>query len=251
MIKLSGLIAAAAGVAVIAIACSSSGAGGRKVEIAQTDSGCTPTSIAVTPGEKLNLTLKNTSSSDAYEIEGIDGAKLEETAAHKGKTISVGYTVPSGGEVHKLKCYVAAGISTIIELVPASAGTPAATAAGAQTSPATATTDSAESETSVAITLADYTVTADKPSVSAGKIRLIATNVSREQAHELAVLKTKPDGSFDNLGEAEAIAPGAGGSVRLKLAAGTYTLACLIAAGEAGSTVDHYQQGMHSEFVVK
>ena len=252
MKKLSGLIVAAVGTLVLGVACSSSGAGGRKVEITQASKGCTPTSIAVTPGEKLNLTLKNTSSSDAYELEGIEGTKLEETVVHEGKTLSVGYTVPSGSDIHKLKCYVPAGTSTIIELVPDSAGTPEATAASTGKSPAAGTTESASgSATSVAITLTEYTVTADKPSVNAGKIHFIATNVSKSQTHELAVLKTKSDGSFDNLGEAEAIAPGAGGSVELDLPPGTYTLACLIAPGEAGSTVDHYQQGMHSEFTVK
>jgi len=32
---------------------------------------------------------------------------------------------------------------------------------------------------------------------------------------------------------------------------GKYELACLITPGEFGATVDHYQQGMHTEFIVK
>jgi uncharacterized cupredoxin-like copper-binding protein len=53
------------------------------------------------------------------------------------------------------------------------------------------------------------------------------------------------------MGEVEDIDPGSGGSVTINLAAGKYQLACLIVPGEAGSTVDHYQQGMHTDFTVK
>jgi uncharacterized cupredoxin-like copper-binding protein len=251
MKSVRGLVLAATGLLVFAVACASSGAGGRKVQITQKDEGCTPTSIAVQPGEKLNLLLKNESSSDAYEAEGIEGTKLEEVVVHQGKTLSVGYTVPSGTGIHKVKCYVPAGPSTIIELVAddASGATIAATPAVAA-SPSASTTADASAGTSVAVTLVEYTVTADKPSVPAGKINFIATNVSKSQVHELAVLKVKPDGTFDNLGEVEAIDPGKGGAVELDLAPGAYELACLIAPGEAGSTADHYQQGMHTAFTV-
>jgi uncharacterized lipoprotein len=114
MKKMSGLVAVAVALALVA-ACSSSGAGGREVRITQRDDGCEPTSISVTPGEKLKLVVTNESSKD-YEIEGIEGAKLEELVVPKGKTRSPGYTVPEGAGVHKLKCYVPAGPSTIIEL---------------------------------------------------------------------------------------------------------------------------------------
>ena len=255
MKKMSGIALAAAGLVVFAAACESSGAGGRKVEITQKDDGCTPTSIAVTPGEKLNLVVKNESDSDTYEVEGVDGTKLEEFVVHKGKTRSAGYTVPDGAGTHKMKCYVPAGPSTIIELVAGGASTTASPGAptAASGSPVTSATAEAggEADTSVAVTLADYTVTVDKTSVAAGKIRFIATNVSGEHVHELYVLKTKPDGTFDKLGEVEAIEPQKGGSMVLALAPGAYQLACLIAIGEAGSTVDHYQQGMHSVFTVR
>jgi uncharacterized cupredoxin-like copper-binding protein len=184
-------------------------------------------------------------------VEGIDGTKLEEVVIHEGKTLSVGYTVPSGGDVQKLKCYVPAGSSTIIELVPSNAGTSEAGASPASSPAAGATTESGDFDTSVAVTLIEYAITADKPSVKAGKIQFIATNVSKDQVHELAVLKRNADGTFENMGEIEDVAPQSGGTVTLDLAAGAYELACLIAPGEAGSTVDHYQQGMHSDFTVQ
>jgi hypothetical protein len=49
----------------------------------------------------------------------------------------------------------------------------------------------------------------------------------------------------------ESIEPQTGGSMVLDLPPGTYQLACLIAIGESGSTVDHYQQGMHTVFTVR
>jgi plastocyanin/uncharacterized cupredoxin-like copper-binding protein len=249
----SGPPVVAAGLLVFAAACASSGAGGRKVEITQSDGGCSPAVVGVTPGEKLNLVVKNASGSDAYEMEGVDGAKLEEVVVHQGKTLSVGYDVPSGTGVHKIKCYVPAGPSTIIELVAGGSATPPAASARETASPsANATAPSGETaDTSVAVTLVDYGVTADKPSVEAGRIRFIATNTSASQMHELAVLRTKPDGSFDNLGEIENMDPEKGGSIVLDLTPGAYQLACLITIGEAGSTVDHYQQGMHVAFTVR
>jgi len=98
-----------------AVACSSSGEGGRVVDVTQADDGCTPTSIAATPGEKLNLKVKNTTG-NSYEIEGIEGAQLEEILVPEGRTREVGYTVPSEGGTFKLKCYVPGGVSTIIEI---------------------------------------------------------------------------------------------------------------------------------------
>jgi plastocyanin len=256
MKKMSGIALAAAGLIVFAAACESSGAGGRKVEITQKDDGCTPKSVAVTPGEKLNLVVKNESTNDAYEVEGIDGTKLEEFVVHKGSTRSAGYSVPDGAGTHNVKCYVPAGTSTIIELVAggvSSAGSPGAAPSAAGASPAASDTAEAggEAGASVAVSLGDYTMTTDKTSVAAGQIRFIATNASKDQVHELAVLKTKDDGAFDNIGEIEAIDPEHGGSVVLDLKPGVYQLACLIAIGESGSTVDHYQQGMHTVFTVR
>lgn len=252
MSHVSATLAAAAALLVLASACASSGSGGRKVEITQGDDGCSPTTVPISPGEKLNLVVKNVSNSDVYELEGIDGTKLEEVVVHKGKSLSVGYTVPSGGGVHKLKCYVPAGTSTIIELVAGEVDrTTPPPATAVVTATASASSAGASADTSVAVTLAEYSVAADKPTVKARKIRLIATNTSATQVHELAVLKTKADGSFDNAGEIEDIEPQASGSIVLDLSSGSYQLACIIAIGQAGSTVDHYQQGMHTAFAVQ
>ena len=255
--RMCGLIAAA-GLLVLGAACSSSGAGGRVVAITQTNEGCTPATVSVTPGEKLNLKVKNDSSNDVYEVDGIDGAKLEEFAVPQGKTRSIGYDVPDGAGVHKIKCYVPGGPTTIIELV-AGGGAQVKPTAPSNVDPTRSSSTAAAAPTTagvsgggttVAVSLVEYTVTPDKTSVKAGKIKFIATNISKSQQHELAVLKIKADGSFDKAGEIEAIAPEQGGAIDLDLQPGAYRLACLIVPGEAGSTVDHYQQGMHVDFTV-
>ena len=249
MKNVSSLAMAAAGILVLGAACASSGAGGRKVQITQKDDGCTPKSIAVTAGEKLDLVVTNESAADAYEVEGIDGTKLEEFVVHKGTTRSAGYTVPDGAGTHNVKCYVPAGTSTIIQLVAGGAGA----SSKADSSPVAAEPPDGGGDVgaSVVVTLVEYSVTADKATAPAGKVRFSATNVSKSLVHELAVLKTKADGTFENMGEIEGIQPEHGGTVVLDLKPGAYQLACLIAAGEAGSTVDHYKQGMHTAFTVQ
>lgn len=117
MQQLCRLLAGATILLVLGAACSSSGAGGREVQIVQKDDGCTPTSISVTAGEKVKLVVKNESSHD-YEIEGIEGTKFEELIIPEGKTRTPGYSVPNDAGTHRFKCYVPGGASTIIELVP-------------------------------------------------------------------------------------------------------------------------------------
>ena len=236
----SGLLAAL-GILLIATACSESGAGGREVLITQGKDACSPARIDVTAGEKLQLVVTNDSDQDVYEVEGIEGTKVEEFVVPSGKTRKAGYTVPSGDGTYKLKCYVPAGPSTIIELVAGTGGT---------TPEAQSTTASGTADDTVEVGLIEYSVTSDKASVKAGRIKFVAENTSKSQVHELAVLRKMDDGQFDNEGEIEDIGAGDGGEVVLELEPGDYELACLIAAGEAGSTVDHYEEGMKIPFTV-
>jgi len=231
---------------ILAVACSSSGAGGREVDITQSDDGCTPATIDATPGEKLDLKVTNNTGKD-YEVEGIEGANLEEVIIPGGRTREAGYTVPGEGGVTKIKCYVPGGVSTIIE-VHAGGGLSSSPTASAGASNSASAGAAAES---VTVGLKEFEVTPSTASVDAGAIEFDATNNSKTMVHELAVLKVKDDGTFENMGEVEDIDPGGSGSVTLNLAAGKYQVACLIVPGEAGSTVDHYQQGMHTDFTVK
>lgn len=231
--------------AIAAAACSSSGAGGREIDVTQSDDGCSPATIEATPGEKLNLKVKNDTSKD-YEVEGIEGTNLEEVIIPGDRTREVGYNVPDGGGTFKIKCYVPGGTSTIIEVRAGVGGSPSASAGGS-TSPSAA----AAADTTVTVGLKEFEVTPSVASVNAGSIEFDASNNSTTMVHELAVLRVKDDGTFENMGEVEDIDPGSGGSVVIDLTAGKYQLACLIVPGEAGSTVDHYEEGMHTEFTVK
>lgn len=237
-----------AGASVIAMACSASGAGGREVNITQVVGGCTPTVIDATPGEKLNLVVRNDSGKD-YEIEGIDGAKLEEMIVPDGRKRSVGYGVPDSGGVSKIKCYIPGGVATIIEVraggsTDSGSERPGGQGEGEQ-SPA-----GGEPGATVNVALDEFTVEPDRASVPAGRVEFVAVNRG-DEVHELYVLRFKDGAAFAVAGEIESIAPGESGSMTLDLPAGEYQLACLIVPGEAGSTADHYKEGMHTEFTVK
>jgi hypothetical protein len=232
--------------ALLTLACSSSGEGGREILITQTDDGCSPESVDVEPGEKLKLTGKN-ETGNIYELEGTNGTQLEEVIIPEGRTRSVGYTVPDEESTYDVKCYQPGGASTIVKLV-AGAGTASDSeddevdSAGGNDDPA---------DTTVAVELTEYKVTPSETSVAAGNIQFDAENLSTEQVHELAVLRVKEDGGFDVMGEIEDIPAGESGMIRLQLDSGTYELSCLIVPGEAGSTADHYAEGMHTEFTVE
>ncbi len=243
----TGVIAALGGLTALAAACSGGG-DGREVQISQDDSGCAPASIPVKTGEKLNLVVKNNSGKD-YEVEGIEGTALQEVVVPGGRTRNIGYTVPDEAGVYKLKCYVPGDVTTIIEM-PAEGSSVAGSPQSRQVAPGAA--DGGPADDTVRIRLLEFSETPDKTSVKAGRIEFVAENASTSMVHELAVLKVKEDGSFDGIiGEIDHLQPGTTGAIKLDLGPGRYELACLIAAGEAGSLVDHYKAGMHTAFVVE
>ena len=100
---------------VLAIACGSSGEGGRQVQITQSEDGCTPTRIEADTGEKLKFVMTN-ETGGIYELEGEEGTEFEEVVVPEGKTRSAGFTVPDEAGTYPLKCYVPDGVETIIEV---------------------------------------------------------------------------------------------------------------------------------------
>jgi uncharacterized cupredoxin-like copper-binding protein len=101
---------------------------------------------------------------------------------------------------------------------------------------------------------ADLTEWSVKPStteVNAGTIKFAGHNKGT-QVHEIALITLNADGSRHEIEDHEGLKPGESGDFTVKnLKAGKYELVCLLAPGQFGSTVDHYQQGMHTEFTVK
>ncbi|MSQ31187.1 MAG: hypothetical protein EXR64_04055 [Dehalococcoidia bacterium] len=69
--------------------------------------------------------------------------------------------------------------------------------------------------------------------------------------HKLAVLRARANGTKQNTGEVEDFKAKTSGEIVLDLPAGRYELACLIAKGEEGSAVDHYETGMRIPFEVR
>lgn len=103
----------------------------------------------------------------------------------------------------------------------------------------------------VKVDMIEFKMLPDKGSVASGPTKFIAANTSTSMVHELAVLRVKDDGTFENTGEVEDVDPGKSGEIVLDLPAGKYVLACLLVPGEAGSTHDHFKEGMKIDFEVK
>ncbi|MBI2766192.1 MAG: cupredoxin domain-containing protein [Chloroflexi bacterium] len=235
-----------AGLPLLFAACGADTGDRRVIEIVQKEDGCTPASITLKAGEKVAFQVKN-EAGKTKEVEGIEGTKLPEVTIPGGRTRTVNYTAPGSEGTAKIKCYQPGGATTIIELNVS--GTAAVTEDGDQTDTSRVTGKPAND--TVNVSLIEFSVTPDKASVAAGPTKFVATNTSKTQVHELAVLRVKDDGSFETAGEVEDIEPGKSGEVVLDLPAGKYQLACLIAPGEAGSTADHFKEGMHTSFEVK
>jgi uncharacterized cupredoxin-like copper-binding protein len=246
MFRTPGVGLLAAFVAVALAACGGDDGPRRIVQIAQTDEACSPAAIDAKAGERLTFEIKNDGKKD-HEVEGIEGMKLEELLVPAGRTRNLDYTTPKSGGTQKIKCYIPGGSSTIIEVrVSGDMGA----APGGSSGPGKAALTTKKAQATITVDLTEFRVVPDAPKVGAGPTKFVARNVSKMYVHELAVLRVKADGSFENMGEVEDIDPGKSGEVVLDLAKGRYVLACLIVPGQAGSPVDHFQQGMRVDFEV-
>jgi uncharacterized cupredoxin-like copper-binding protein len=105
-------------------------------------------------------------------------------------------------------------------------------------------------KTTVDVALQEWSVTPSVSSVEAGDVHFVVSNKGT-MVHELAVIQVDPDGNKREVAEIEDVAVGSTLDFTTKLAPGHYQLACLLVPGESGATVDHYMQGMHTEFTVE
>ena len=121
-------------------------------------------------------------------------------------------------------------------------------------------------ETSVAVTLQEYSVLPGQASAPAGKVTFVATNKGPKDMHELVVVKTdldpgslpkKADGSVDEEGagitavdEIAEFAPNSTQQMTVTLTAGKYVLFCNVVETEDGKTEAHYTLGMRAAFLV-
>lgn len=228
-------------------ACTGGGSDVRTIRVEATDAACDPASFEVDAGQRLRLVLANESDA-AYSLSDPEG-RIETLEAAPGEEAEQFADLPEGSATYVLRCTSEAGLETEVRIRAGEAGGTEPTRASSPRAGDTSSPD--DPDTTLAVSLADYTVTLSETTVRAGRVMFIATNVSAGQSHELNILQLQPDGSFQNEGGIPAMAPQQGGAVLGSLRAGTYRIACLIEIGEQGSTVDHYQQGMWADLVVE
>lgn len=237
-------------VAVLLTGCSGGGdAPRRTIEIIADNQACTPARIEVKAGERVAFEVKNQASGDR-EFEGVDGTKIEEVLIPAGRTRTIPYTVQESSTPLKVKCYIPAGPTTLIELAVTGKAASGGGQADEKGDESPFKTSKAPQAT-VTVHMDSFVMKPDMMSVSAGPIRFMAMNDHASEVHELAVLRLKEDGSYQNAGEVEDVAPKRSGSITLDLPKGKYVLACLITPGEAGSKTDHFKSGMRVDFEVR
>ncbi len=242
------VLATVAAVAIFAVACGDDSGSRRVINVKIAADACSPDSIDLKTGEDVTFAVKNESSDDR-EFEGINGTKISEVIVPAGRTRNIDYNAPGQAGTATVKCYIPGGKTTLITLNVSGSATGGDAKEPGAAEDNSRKTDKAPNAT-INVKLVSFEVTADKPSVKAGPTKFVATNASPKDVHELAVLRVKDDGKFENTGEVEDIDPGKSGEVVLDLPKGRYVLACLITPGEEGSTVDHFKQGMRLDFEV-
>jgi hypothetical protein len=215
----------------------------RTLHIAAGDAGCTPGEVDVSPGQRLRIVVENEGASE-YRIRDDDG-RLEEIVVEPGEEASAFYFVPEGSGIYALRCHTREQ-ETEVRLIAGVEGQPTAP----PIIDGSGTPVSGAPDETVAVTLLDYSITPSKQSIVPGRVNFIATNISSQQAHQLNILQLLVDGSFRNIAGAGLVEPQQGGAVLVELQPGVYRLACLIRIGEAGSEIDHYQQGMWTDIEV-
>lgn len=226
----------------LGVACDSSGEGGREVVITQTDDGCTPARIEATTGEKLKLVVNNEASGD-FEVEGIEGTKLEEVVVPEGRTRTPGFRVPDDAGTSKIKCYIPGGATTIIEVV--------ASAEGASAAPTPTVDIFAATPVAQTVHMSEWKIEGMPERISHGGVIDFTAVNDGTVVHQLSVLKVLDGDRLDFNSQTAELAPGQSGVMSVLLDPGTYQLACLIAPGQAGSTENHLVNGMKARFVVE
>jgi uncharacterized cupredoxin-like copper-binding protein len=172
------------------------------------------------------------------------------------------------------RTHVVALISTLLLTLAFVTGAACGSDAGVEPTPTAHQEDEVEpgvvhtpppGATTVDVTLKEWSIAADQPTVAAGDVYFLATNAGGE-AHEMVVIKTDlasgalpetdgmvPEGEVDLIGEIEPFSPGSKASTVLELEPGNYVLICNIVneEGHEHEQPSHYLQGMHTAFTVE
>jgi plastocyanin len=235
--------------ALLGAACTGDGSDVRTLRIEARNGACGPAEFEVDAGQRLRVVLEN-EDSVAYVLRDPEG-RIDDLSAEPSEAGEVFHQLPAGSATYTLQCGPQEGAGTEIRIVAGDTAALSPTDAPASGGVGEPTRSPDDPDTTIAVSLADYTVTLSQTTVPTGRIVFIATNVSATETHEVNILQLQPDGSFQNEGGIPPMAPQQGGSVFGNLREGTYRIACQIQIGESGSTVDHYQQGMWFDLVVE
>jgi len=159
------------------------------------------------------------------------------------------------------------------------AGAATSTGAGAGTGTSTGTVSGSGTSTGVGpgevkpkppeaaqvnVSLAEWSVTPDPTTVSAGAVYFLADNMGPTDPHELVIIRTGlppdqlpvvdgkvPEDQVDLVGEIKEFAPGTQAADTFELTPGNYVLICNLAEMEGGQLESHYQLGMRAQLVVE
>ena len=240
--RFAGFVAALLAAVAVLAACAE-GSDVRHVHITIEETGCRPAYVEVEPARTAHLQIQN-DSTQIYRITD-DDERLEPLMIQPQAEGEAFYELPQGVGEYSIRCTAADGTASTVTL---RAGTAAATQDAAD---AATGTPADQTGAALAVTLVEYSVTPSEDAIEAGRVSIIATNISSTMRHELNVLRVEPDGSMERVASIDPIEPQQGGAAIVDLEPGTYRLACLIRIGEGESTVDHYQRGMWSDLTVE
>jgi len=105
-----------------------------------------------------------------------------------------------------------------------------------------ATFSRSDADTAIDVTLRDFVFDGLPPEIDGGKVFIAATNAG-PSSHEFEIL----DAAGETVDEIAAFSPGGSETLAVKLEPGTYTVQCLVLAGDKR----HNELGMTTELIVR
>lgn len=111
---------------------------------------------------------------------------------------------------------------------------------------------------SIQVDLLNWAVQPAASSANAGEVTFYAVHDMAHAhmtdeggvTHDLQVMRKKPDGSLEMIGQVQGLKMGEAKALTLNLAAGDYELSCNVVEQINGKVIAHYAKGMHTEFKV-
>ncbi|HSE44161.1 MAG TPA: hypothetical protein VLA89_02415 [Gemmatimonadales bacterium] len=111
---------------------------------------------------------------------------------------------------------------------------------------------------SIRVDLLNWEVRPSQGSAKSGEVTFWAVHEMGHQhmseeggvTHDLQVMRKRPDGSFDLVGQVQGLRMGEAKALTLELDPGEYELSCIVVEDINGTLVGHYPKGMVADFTV-